>query len=148
MRVWRLATSLVPPLSGEGARRRGGRWNSPGVPVIYASAHLSLAVLETLVHVDPADLPDNLLAHEIDVPGELVEELDAATLAEAWRTDLHVTRAVGDVWVRDRRSLALGVPSVVVPAERNYLLNPLHPDATRLRVVSSAPFALDSRLGR
>jgi RES domain-containing protein len=148
MRVWRLATSLFPPLNGEGARLRGGRWNSPGTPVVYASAHLSLAILELLVHVDPADLPDNLVSYEIVVPDDAVEELDENTLAPAWRTDLHVTRDVGDRWARASGMLALGVPSVIVPGERNYLLNPAHPDAAQLRVVSSAPFAFDERLGR
>lgn len=74
MIAWRLATSLSPPLTGGGARRRGGRWNSPGVPMVYASAHLSLAVLELLVHLESDDLPDNLVAYRLEVPDRLLEE--------------------------------------------------------------------------
>jgi RES domain-containing protein len=143
MRVWRLAPFLFPPLDGEGARLKGGRWNSPGIPMVYVSVHLSLAVLETLVHVDPADLPDNLIAYEIDMPDGVVAALDLATLPPRWRTDLRITRAAGDAWARDRRSFALTVPSVVLPAERNVLLNPLHPDAAQARIVSETPFTFD-----
>ncbi|MBI4545380.1 MAG: RES family NAD+ phosphorylase [Gemmatimonadetes bacterium] len=140
MRLWRLAPGLYAPLSGEGARLAGGRWNSPGTAVVYASAHLSLAVLETLVHVDPADLPDGLLAYELEVPAALVEDLGAAELGPAWREDLRRTRALGDTWARHRRSLMLTVPSAVVPSERNLLVNPLHPAVGEVSVASAEPF--------
>lgn len=146
MRVWRLATSLHPPLTGEGAALRGGRWNSIGQSVVYASTHLSLALVELLVHVDSLDLPGNLIACEIAFPDELLEELDWDGLPSAWRNDLRLTRAIGDDWIRSERSPALAVPSAVVPQEANVLLNPSHARFAQARIVGREPFQLDPRL--
>jgi len=148
MRVWRLASARYAPLTGEGARLAGGRWNSPGVPLVYTSSHLSLAVLELLVHVDVSRIPEGLVAFGIDVPDDEVEELDLARLSDGWRTDSfhRGTREIGDGWAREGRSLGLVVPSAVVPGERNVLLNPLHPAAVRLRIAAREPFSFDARL--
>jgi len=80
MRVWRLAVGPHRALDGEGARIYGGRWNSPGVPVVYTATHLSLALLEQLVHVDPEDLPDAFRAFVIDLPDDIVTEVVAQTM--------------------------------------------------------------------
>lgn len=146
MRVWRLATSLHPPLTGEGAALRGGRWNSVGQSVIYASTHLSLALVELLVHVDSLDLPGNLIACEVALPDGLPEELDSDQLPTGWRDDLRLTRAIGDDWIDSERSVALAVPSAVVPQEANVLLNPTHVRFAQVRVVRQEPFQLDPRL--
>jgi RES domain-containing protein len=150
MRVWRLSTPLFPPLTGDGARIAGGRWNSPGMPMVYASGHLALAVLEMLVHFNPGELPEMLMAYEIEVPAAAVEMLDLSMLAPGWRATVERTRSIGDQWLRERRSLALGVPSVVVPSapERNILLNPLHKAAQHLTIISSEAFTFDERLRR
>lgn len=148
MRAWRLATSLHPPLSGEGAALRGGRWNSVGTSVVYASSHLSLALVELLVHLDSLDLPGNLVAWEIEFPDILLDELERTKLPRGWRADLRVTRAIGDEWVESARSMALAVPSAVVVREANILLNPGHTRWTDLKVVTEEPFELDPRLAR
>jgi RES domain-containing protein len=148
MRLWRLALSRYPAFDGEGARRVGGRWNSPGLPMVYASQHLSLAVLESLVHYDVSFLPDDLTAYGVDVPDAMVERLDGAP-EDGWDTDpaFHASRAVGDAWLRAATGLALAVPSAVIPEEHNVLLNPRHPDAAVLLVAaSSRPFSFDPRL--
>jgi RES domain-containing protein len=148
MRVWRLAPALYPPFDCEGARRAGGRWNSPGLPVMYSSQHLSLAVLESLVHYDIAFLPDNLVAYALDLPDGAVQEVDAAALPSGWAADpLHAAaRAVGDRWLRDGASLALAVPSAVIPEERNVLLNPRHRSAEAVLLPAlSRPFSFDPR---
>jgi RES domain-containing protein len=149
MRVWRLARAAHPALDGEGARRAGGRWNSPGVAVVYASSTLSLAVLELLVHTDPDLVPDDLRVSEIDVPASLTAGvLDVATLPPDWRAipNHPACRAMGDEWVKRRDQVLLGVPSAIVPEELNYLINPAHPEAARIQVVRVRAFAFDKRL--
>lgn len=146
MRVWRLARRKFSRLDGDGARRFGGRWNSKGTPAVYASEHLSLAVLEFLVHVDPDELPDDLLAYEIDVPDDIVVD-HLATIPPDWDSieSPESCRDAGSDWLLSCTSLALAVPSVVIPRERNYMLNPRHPDIDRVRVISSKPFRFDER---
>jgi RES domain-containing protein len=112
--------------------------------------HLSLAVLELLVHTDPGTLPDTLTAYAIDVPVTSVEILAVESLPAHWRSDAAETRRVGDAWLRTGRTLALTVPSAVVSsdAERTVLLNPAHLGARALKVVSSEQFSFDHRLRR
>lgn len=149
MRVWRVARRVHSALDGEGARRAGGRWNSPGIAVVYTSSTLSLAVLELLVHTDPDLIPRDLRAFEIDVPEVLKANLlDVGTLPSNWRNipNHPGCRALGDDWVARQSHLLLGVPSALVPEELNYLINPAHPDAGRVRVVGARPFSFDERL--
>jgi len=150
MRVWRISREAYPLLDGEGARRWGARWNSPGTPVVYTAASPSLASLESLVGVDADDVPDDLMLASIDVPDDApVERLSRDALPAEWQAPLHERcRAIGDAWVASRRSLVLVVPSAVLPEESNYLLNPLHPDIRRCDAVSARRFAFDPRLLR
>jgi len=149
MRVWRITRRPFQALDGEGARLNGGRWNSEGVAVVYTSFALSLAALEYLVHVDVEDAPADLVALEIDVPDDVpANEVRLGDLPEDWnRVEDHpACAAIGDRWVRDGRALVLRVPSAVIPHESNYLLNPKHPDAARVEVVSVRDFVFDPRL--
>jgi RES domain-containing protein len=132
-------------LAGEGARLVGGRWNSPGRPLVYTSESLALCLAECLVHV-PGRLPTDYVAFEIGVPPDSVEVVDARSLAPDWRHDLAATRMIGDAWLSDLRTVALAVPSAVLPHSTNLLLNPLHPRAGELRVMSQQPFQFDPRL--
>ena len=149
MRVWRIARQRYLSLDGEGARLNGGRWNREGIPVVYASSTLSLAALEYLVHVDVEDVPADLCALEIDIPDDaLVEDVELSSLPDDWnRVEDHpACTARGDEWVSRGAALALRVPSAVIPAEVNVLLNPRHPDMQRVRVISIETFAFDRRL--
>lgn len=149
MRLWRLAKGKYDPLDGEGARLNGGRWNSVGVRMVYTSEHLSLAVLEQLVHVDPANVPPGLEAFEIDVPGDLlISTLPPKLLPAGWAdvTDPPTCQALGDYWAQSQNAPVLRIPSAVVQREDNYLINPLHPDAERIQVVGREPFRFDPRL--
>jgi RES domain-containing protein len=152
MRLWRLGPARHPALDGEGARRASGRWNPRGVPMVYTSAHLSLAVLEKLVHVDFDTFPADVVSYEIEVPDDLpVRALELAALPRGWDAmpAPESTQAIGRAWVEDAASPGiLSVPSVVVPRERNFLLNPSHPNARRWKVVHREPFRLDGRLLR
>jgi RES domain-containing protein len=153
MRIHRLvkARHAASPLDGEGARRAGGRWNPKGLPMVYGSATLALAALELLVHLDPAAIPDDLIAIEVEIPESLsIPQWLPADLPAGWRTDaaLPVLQARGADWIRTAPSGVLLVPSVIVPSEVNVLINPAHPDAARILVVGRNPFTLDPRLFR
>lgn len=149
--VWRLvaARHAERPMDGEGARLYGGRWNHPGVPVVYTSATLSLAALELFVHVDAEDAPEDWVAVPAELPvGFDVEVIRAEELPEGWRSypAPEVLKDLGTGWARSGKTAALQVPSAVIPAEPNYLLNPLHPETARISVRQPAPFAFDRRL--
>ncbi len=149
MILWRLTRAKHQALDGEGARVNGGRWNSEGVPVVYLSSSLSLAALEYLVHIDPADAPTDLVALGIEVPDDVaVEEVTPPSLPGDWFTvpDHPACTGSGDAWAARGSSLLLRVPSALVRTESNLLMNPRHPDAARVRTVRSERFSFDPRL--
>lgn len=137
--------------AGEGARIAGGRWNSPGVAVVYASSTLSLATLEVLVHLDDPEAFARMFSwFGMEIPDELIELLDESKLPPGWCADetTGATQVIGDAWVRSQRSAVLAVPSVVTPGERNYLLNPVHPSISAIRIAAPQPFRPDPRLAK
>jgi len=146
--VWRLCRAEHVALDGEGAFLFGGRWNSPGTRLVYTSRHLSLAILEILVHTGPVNLPDGLVKLEISIPEDIRREARAASdLPVRWGQDTtRNTQSVGDRWVAVARSAALQLPSAIVPEEENVLINPRHADAGRIAVLSQSPLRLDPRL--
>jgi len=151
VRLWRIARRRHAALDGEGARLAGGRWNSPGAAVVYASSTLSLAALETLAHVDPEDLPADLVAIEIDLPDDVgMERAPLEDFPSGWNRilDHPACVALGDRWIREGRMVALGVPSALIPEEWNVLLRPDHPDFARVRMVRRRTFSFDPRLRR
>lgn len=151
MRIWRLCKRRHAALDGEGARRSGGRWNSSGVSVVYASATLSLAALELLVHLDPEDTPDDLVAIPLDVPEDVrVEGFALRDLTGDWRQTPapRALQQLGDSWVRRGETAILSLPSVVVPAESNFALNPAHPDFGPIKPGRPESFRFDPRLRR
>jgi RES domain-containing protein len=137
--------------SGEGARRYGGRWNSPGIAVVYTAQSLSLAVLEILVHVDSEKLLANYIAIPITFEESLVTKLslsEEAELPRNWHAGpaSKATRRLGDQWAAEGRSPVLQVPSAVIPSESNFLLNPVHADFHKLIPGKPVPFEFDPRL--
>jgi RES domain-containing protein len=149
MRVWRLTKTkhAGSAFSGDGARLFSGRWHPRGVPVVYTADSRALAVLELLVHLDPDDLSDFALVGA-DVPEDLLEVVNAGDLDVDWQSRPEVLRDFGASWAKSLRSLGLRVPSAVIPAESNVILNPLHGEFTRLSVGVANPFSLDPRLRR
>ncbi len=151
MKVWRIDKKRRSnsARTGEGARITGGRWNSPGVAVIYASQFLSLAVLEVLVHApDPSARTIERIRASIDVPDPLIETLPRSALPANFgpKTALSVTQGIGDDWLSSQRTAALLVPSAIVPLEHNLLLNPNHPDYPSFAWSSFESVHLDPRL--
>ena len=122
------------------------------MPAVYTAAHLSLAVLEILVHV-PAeeDLPTDLVAIPADVPEGLgVKHVRVDDLPPDWRRTPAppVLAERGTAWLTAASTAVLAVPSAVIPAEINYILNPAHRDFQRIVVHRAERFALDPRLAR
>lgn len=151
MIVWRICSRVQArrAFRGEGARRYGGRWNSPGLAVVYCADSLALACLEILVHVDPEELPGELAAVSAEIPGQVkMLRLEVASLPANWREypAPESLQAIGQEWLQKREYGVLSVPSAVIPAERNYLLNPLHPDFRSVVVREPEPFSLHPRL--
>jgi RES domain-containing protein len=147
--AWRLtkARYLATAWDGEGARRSGGRWNSAGTAVVYASATLSLALVETLVYLPSGVLPA-FAAVRVEIDDSLITVLEDKHLPRDWRSDPAPlsTRAIGDGWVRANTSAALRVPSVEVPMQFNYVLNSRHPGLARVVIGTPMPFPFDPRL--
>ena len=135
--------------SGEGARRFGGRWNSPGSAVAYAAESLSLAQLEILVRTDHAALLRHFACIVAEFPAELARPIeDLFALPADWdcQPPSPATQQFGDRWVKSAVSAVLSVPSVVSAGERNWMFNPRHPDFPRVRISPSVPFRFDLRL--
>jgi RES domain-containing protein len=146
--VYRLAKRRYPVYDGSGAALEGARWNSPGRLLIYTSEHYSTAILEKLVHAGRTQLPGAHHAAAIEIPEDLRIELFDPRSAPGWETeDSAVAQAYGDQWHASGRTAVLVVPSLPgQPVERNFIINPAHPDAARIRVTPSFDVTWDGRL--
>jgi RES domain-containing protein len=136
-------------LTGEGARLYGGRWNHKGTAIVYAASHVSLAVLEALVHSET--LPTNMVLVAYDVPETLIPgERLPSSLPRDWAAYpfSKATQDIGTAWAKSRAELALCVPSAVVPHEMNWLLNPHHAAIAKVKATVLGPFSFDGRLRR
>lgn len=132
---------------GEGARRYGGRWNSKGNPMVYTSSSLALAVLEILVNLQDSDtVRENYVKFKIDIPATCITKL--SPLPKTWLCTPAPNEAkhAGDQWIAEGVSVALSVPSAVVPEEHNYLINPRHADFDRLTIRGPSRLLIDTRL--
>jgi RES domain-containing protein len=150
--VWRLGwPQFAADLNGEGNMKTGARWNSPGRGVVYASFNLSLCVLETFVHLAPPlrlNLPE-MMAVKIDIPDEAsrldIERSELPTNLEGTEADRRC-RELGDAWLAAQEHLVCTMPSLVVPQERNVMINPAHSLMARIRILSRERFQFDPRL--
>ncbi len=149
--VWRITTArfTAAAFSGEGARLYGGRWNPKGREVVYTAQTQSLALLELMVQDDP------LRAHYVLIPAQLPvglpeTRIETAQLPEGWCTlgGRGALQALGQAWLQEGATAVLNVPSAVVPAERNFLLNPRHPDFARITIGAPQSLQTDTRLLR
>ena len=148
--AWRITKRkhLKEAFTGKGARKYGGRWNSPGMPIVYTSETQSLAVLEMLVHLEQPDLLQRYVLIPVTIDETLIEKLDRSRLPGQWQAASPVElRAIGDEWASRNTSVALQVPSALVPAEDNLLLNPAHANFKKLIIGDPVSFAFDQRLG-
>jgi RES domain-containing protein len=145
--AWRIVKvrHLATAFSGEGAAKAGGRWNSRGIPLVYTSSTKALAALENLVHLNPPII-FKYVAIQIEFADAYIEKLSALPLD--WRAEPppSSTKHLGDAWVRAVTSAILAVPSVIIPTELNYLLNPAHPHFKKITFGQPEDFTFDPRL--
>jgi RES domain-containing protein len=150
--AWRLVKSrhARSAFDGEGARLYGGRWNSLGTRVGYASDSIALAALEVLAHLQSTAVLQAYSVATIRFPESMVEALDPASLPPAWQRfpSPPENQAIGDKWVAESRSLVLRVPSTIVPSASNYLINPAHSGFTAAVIETPERFTFDPRLLR
>ncbi|MBK8503581.1 MAG: RES domain-containing protein [Saprospiraceae bacterium] len=140
-------TIYAGSLSGEGAKRFGGRWNHKGTSLIYTSAHISLAFLELLVNVDVPALQNDFNIIVIQIPDYIkIKSLDESRLDPDWRISAgDGSKDLGTQWCQANQEAVLAVPSAVIPFEYNYLLNPSHPDFAGFTIHKVLNLEIDAR---
>jgi len=149
--IWRISKQkyAATAFSGIGARLSGGRWNSQGTSIVYTSATLSLAALETFVHMEIEDAGNMLVSIRAEIGDDVqIETIDPTQLPDNWR-DMDSPQAlalIGDRWFFSASTAILRVPSAIIPQENNYLINPLHQDFGKITIHPPQPFVLDRRL--
>jgi RES domain-containing protein len=145
MMLWRV--SRHRDLMGVGGLRAPGRWHKRGMPVVYLAESPAGALLEACVHTSANDVPPNytLLCVEADARVSL-EHLDVSIISADWIKRVEVTREIGTAWLREQRSCLLRIPSALVPATFNVMLNPLHADAPALHIKSVVKYPFDPRI--
>lgn len=148
MQLYRIGDERHPLWDGSGAALVGGRWNSPGRPLIYASLSYGGAMLEILAHANIGRVPTTHRYVIADVPADVsFERHDAPSLPAAWDAEsTAAARRFGDRWLSEMRSAILLVPSVVARLEWNALVNPAHPQAARLTLSTAERVVWDRRL--
>ncbi|MCY7410913.1 MAG: RES family NAD+ phosphorylase [Chitinophagales bacterium] len=150
MLLYRIANRrYIDELKGEGARLYGGRWNAAGLPVIYTSSHISLAVLEIIANTSLFHLPKHMQLLTLEVSNNATnEEFKQKNLPLDWKefpsnTSTHL---IGDRWLIEKRSLLLKVPSVIITTEHNWLINPLHTEMKKVKIKKIEDFPIDERV--
>ena len=150
--AWRIDKahrSAADAFSGEGGIRSSGRWNQAGTRIVYASGSLSLAALEKFIHIGDDGRDIKLVAYEAVVPaGVEIRVLKLKDMPPVWK-DVPAPRSTMDIgtkWISSSSTAVLKVPSVVIEAECNFLLNPLHPDFKKIRISAPSPFRFDNRM--
>jgi RES domain-containing protein len=147
--LWRISDH--PKLDGTGGLRASARWHTPGRRVVYCAPNPAAALVEVLVHieVDAGDLPDRLQYIEIHAPDTVsIETIEVDALGPNWQRDDGATRTAGNEWLDSGRTALLRVPSAIVPATWNMLINPRYPESAQVRVTRVHRHGIDRRLVR
>ena len=152
MQAFRIAkTRHIRDLSGTGAMLHGGRWNQKNVPMLYAAENKALATVEYLVHLPLSIMPTNLSVAYLEIPDDITpEQVPMAKLPKNWRAYPAPGKLaqLGSEWALSKGSLLLRAPSVVVEGEFNLLINPNHPEITKVIISRVEKYSFDRRLLR
>lgn len=147
MILYRLAAGkYARDISGEGSRLYGGRFNPIGLATLYTSENISLCILEILVRASKTTAPDSYTLISIEIPDNGISRIQLNKLKKGWQHDLGYTQGIGEDFLKENQSFCLRVPSAIVPQENNFLLNPMHPDFKKVKIVSTELLDLDKRL--
>ena len=133
-------------ISGEGASRFGGRWNSIGLPIVYTSITISLSLLEILIYSASYDQVQNNFLVRIEVPDSTFPIISETALPKRWQSEKEHCRYIGNEFLIQKKTLLLKVPSAIIPEEYNILINPLHPEFKRVKITRTKKFEFDGRL--
>ncbi|OEE63012.1 hypothetical protein A1OK_20735 [Enterovibrio norvegicus FF-454] len=150
MEVFRLSVKKFADLSGMGGMFGSGRWHHKGQPILYTAGSRSLSALERFVHESPVQMP-NLVMMTIYIPDDLaIQRASEQELPTGWDAvpDADVSRNYGTDWRRDGNTGVMQLPSAIIASEYNFLINPVHPDSTKIKVIDQRDFYYDSRLKR
>lgn len=147
MIVYRISNSIYSSdLSGTGAKLNGARWNSKGIPMLYTTQYISLALLEMLVHTQFTDYAIALDLVYIYLPDDSgIKEITLPKLKTGWTGDADYSRFIGDEFIKSKQHLVLKVPSAVVQEEYNFLVNPLHAAFRKIKISKTKDFRPDKR---
>jgi len=148
MTLYRIANArYADDLSGSGARLYGGRWNSEGRAMVYLASSRSLAILESLVHLSPTNIPAGYVMLTINAPDDFFE-IDIKLLPDNWNEypEPNILKQIGNSFLQKNEYLLLKVPSAIVAQEFNYLMNPTHKKAGSVKIIDKVPFSFDERL--
>ncbi|MDB9836104.1 MAG: RES domain-containing protein [Candidatus Arcticimaribacter sp.] len=151
MIVYRIAKKeYIEDLSGNGAKRTGGRWNSKGTPVLYCASTSSLAILEKLVSIDMDLLPDDLCIAALEIPKSKILKIPEEELPKNWNhyPSPDALKSIGKSWIELGNFCTLQIPSAVNPMESNYLINVKHPLMEKIKIKEVTPFRIDNRLSK
>ncbi len=147
MIIYRLSTEkFAKDISGEGSRIYGGRWNPKGLAVLYTSENISLCILEILVRTTKRTSPNTYTLISISIPDNGIFSIDNKKLKNNWQHDTIYTQEIGEDFLKEIHGLCLKVPSAIVPQENNFLLNPLHSEFKKVKIISTELLELDKRL--
>ena len=147
MITYRLTTGkFANDISGTGAKINGGRWNPVGLAGLYTSQYISLTILEILVRATRSTTPNSYTLTSFEIPDNSIYQIQLNKLKNEWKYDLNYTQGIGEDFLTDNQSLCLKVPSAIVPQENNFLLNPLHREFKRVKIIASELLELDKRL--
>ena len=142
MIVWRISNYAT--LDGEGGKLFPARWHSRGQAIVYTADHPASSLCEMLANTDAGSLPSTFQLLKIAVEDILI--LDLKNLVENWIENIMFTRDLGDKWLKEANSAILRVPSALVPEACNFLINPVHPDISRIAIERKIKIPLDPRL--
>lgn len=148
MIIYRLTNGdHIKDLSGNGSKLFGGRWNSIGLNAIYTTENISLAILEILVHVKKYNRPLDYHLLTISIPDSIKPMIiNTEKLKKNWKDDPSYSQFMGDEFLKAKHSLFLKVPSAIVEQENNFILNPVHIDVSKIKIISTRLFEFDKRL--
>ncbi|MEJ7627065.1 MAG: RES family NAD+ phosphorylase [Ferruginibacter sp.] len=147
MTIYRLSIEQYKDdLSGTGAKLFGGRWNNTGIPALYATENISLAVLEILVRTSVNFIPLHYYLLKLDLPAESITALNKNKLKKDWKADVGYTQFIGSEFIRSNKALVMKLPSAIVDEEHNFIINTVHPGFKKIKITSSKKFSFDKRL--
>ncbi|WP_452597291.1 RES family NAD+ phosphorylase [Pontimicrobium sp. MEBiC01747] len=149
MLVYRISKDIyIRDLTGIGAKTVGGRWNFKGVSVLYTSSSIALSMLECLAHFPAAFAPKDMALACIELPEDSISEITVDELPENWRAvpSPRELKQLSYNWIKQQETLILKVPSIIVPQEFNYIINPFHKDFDKIVLKKVLPFYFDNRV--